>query len=150
MQLVASGSCSAWASTHAPSRIFAAVHGSGRSKRITEAWLTPEALGDFPITVPSCRSRFISSTRLPAVEGRPCGFPSFRAWSIPAFTAPGCDITLSLRLVQKLGLVNSLVPSGDVLADLSGPGQALPAGRGSRRIKDRIVPSIQIGARHSL
>ena len=34
---------------------------------------------------PSLRSCFISGTSLPAVTGRPCGFPSFLACSIPAF-----------------------------------------------------------------
>ena len=57
-----------------------------RSKRITEGRLTPRRLAIARLLSPSWRSCFISPTSLPAVMGRPCGFPSFLAWSIPAFT----------------------------------------------------------------
>ena len=46
----------------------------------------PRRLAIARLLSPSWRSCFISPTSLPAVMGRPCGFPSFLAWSIPAFT----------------------------------------------------------------
>ena len=48
--------------------------------------LTPRRLAISRLLSPSLRSCFISGTSLPAVMGRPCGFPSFLAYSIPAFT----------------------------------------------------------------
>ena len=58
----------------------------GRSNRITEVRLTPMRLVISRLLNPSLRSCFISGTRLPAVMGRPCGFPFILAWSIPAPT----------------------------------------------------------------
>ena len=46
--------------------------------------LTPRRLEISRLLSPSLRSCFISPTSLPAVMGRPCGFLSFLAWSIPA------------------------------------------------------------------
>ena len=50
-----------------------------RSNRITEVRLTPNCLAMARLLIPRLRSCFISGTSLPAVIGRPCGFPSLRA-----------------------------------------------------------------------
>ena len=106
----------------------------GRSKRITEGRLTPRRLPISRLLSPSLRGCFIFPTSLPAVMGRPCGFPSFLACFDSRFYAVPQNIPFELHkrgphdfLGQLIGLPR--VPRG----------LRVPASRGMYENDNKLV-----------